>query len=124
MSRSGKLPQTLDYIISFKREGKFGRRLPIYVAVENVETSVRRRRNRNEAETRLHRNRTVGRHWGAIRLFLAKIIVHIPSDILVWRSGETKQFILKSVCRFRLIRAVHQPIVQGELVIKLISRTN
>ena len=55
-------------------------------------------------------------------MFLAEVVVHGPTDILFRGENKAEHFVLVTIERFSLLRAIGDPIVDAELVVELIVK--
>ena len=117
----GRRLRRLDEVVSLEGQGKFGRRLPGQVAIEDVGSTVRRGPDGFETETWLDRDGT--RRWNRcpVRVLLAEIIVHDPGQRFPGLGGKTKQLVLETIGGFHLVGAVHYPIVHREAIAERIA---
>src|SRR5262249_8584298 len=79
--------KALDHIVAFQRKGQRRSCVPCRIAVEDVESSRGRVLDRQERNSlqggRVGYRRRYERKENSVRVLLAKIIIHSPTDIFV-----------------------------------------
>ena len=123
MHRRGVGPLALDHVVAFRLQGKFRRRLPGGIAVENVHLAVGRRCDGRKTETGLNRHRAVacGRDVGVV---LAEVIVHRPSNRFGRLGDVAEELVLVLIGRLRLVGSIDQPVVQSKAIVDAILRAH
>src|SRR6266550_7397963 len=58
---------------------------------------------------------------GPVGMLLPQVVVHVPGDRFARRGREAEQLVFEAVGGFGLVRAVHQPVVQCQLIVEFVA---